>query len=113
MTFKTAQLSWRSDQAITKIRIAFEEFGARHGESLLPSDEDRVPGLCPQRPPGRGLGVGHGLRGAYSSRGPMSWAKLFRAPLRRPFTGPRVQPVLRATSAELLTSSARATKTGA
>src|SRR5438445_1176144 len=112
MTFKTAQLSWRSDQAITKIRIAFEEFGARHGESLLPSDEDRVPGLCPQPPPGRGVGwVGQGLWGAYSSRGPMSWAKLFRGRLRRLFTVPRLQPVMSAVSASLLPSSSRSTMT--
>src|SRR5207237_8772602 len=99
MTFKPAQLSWRGDQAITKIGIAFEEFGARHGDSLLPSDEDRVPGLCPQPPPGRGVGGGQGLWGAYSSRGPLSSAKLFRARLRRLFTVPRLQPVMSAISA--------------
>src|SRR5207249_1385049 len=57
MTFETAQLSWRGDQAITKIGIAFEEFGARHGESLLPSDEDRVPGYVLSHPLAGGCGV--------------------------------------------------------
>src|SRR5438128_11886221 len=93
MAFKTAQLSWRGDQAITKIRIAFEEFGARHGESLLPSDEDRVPGLCPQPPPGRGVGVAQHLSGPDASGARMGWAKRTRAAEGRRRPRPRLQPV--------------------
>jgi len=81
------------DQAITKIRIAFRN--SAHVMRELTTGQART-GFRPTAaatPCKGGWGWGSGLGGAYSSRGSISWAKLFRARLRRLFTVPRLQPV--------------------
>jgi len=62
VAFETVQLARGGDQAVTKIRIPFEEFSARHRENLLPSGQHWVPGPPPNARPlarARGRGVGH------------------------------------------------------
>src|SRR5438874_12898298 len=71
------------------------------------------PGPPPPAPRAWVGGVGGGpppVGLCYSRSGPISWAKLFRARLRRLFTVPRLHPVLSAISAELLPSNSRSTE---
>src|SRR3989442_15619163 len=76
VALKTTQLAGGGDQPVAEIGVAFEEFGARHGENLLPSGRDWVPGPPAPQPPA-----------PYCGSAPMSLAKLFRARLRRLFSG--------------------------